>query len=151
MLILSGYCGNSLGAGSVLAPTQSDCSFTCPGNAYEYCGAGNRLEMYQIGGSAVTSSVSSGTASSTAVGSSTILSSSSTASQTSSATGLPSGWKYDGCYSEGTNGRALQNQQADSQTNTVESCISTCIGLGYSVAGMEVGCPPRITVSSLQY
>ncbi len=68
---------------------------------------------------------------------STIISSSSTSSQTSSATGLPRGWKYAGCYTEGSNGRALQYQQPDSQVNSVETCISTCIGLGYSVAGME--------------
>ncbi|KUJ12265.1 uncharacterized protein LY89DRAFT_738058 [Mollisia scopiformis] len=145
------YCGNALSAGSVLAPTQSDCSFTCPGNALEYCGAGNRLEMYQLGASTggstssatATSSVSvvSSSIVSTSISStSTLSSSSSTSSQTSSATGLPPGWKYDGCYSEGTNGRALQHQQPDQdQTNTVESCINTCIGLGYSVAGMEYG------------
>lgn len=139
------YCGNSLGAGSILATNQADCSFTCPGNAYEYCGAGNRLEMYSLSGSSssTTSTASSTsksiTASSTSVASSTSIKSSSTSSQTSSATGIPTGWKYDGCYSEGTAGRALQNQQPDSQTNTVESCIKTCIGLGYSVAGMEYG------------
>lgn len=33
------YCGNSFGAGSTVAPTN-DCSFTCGGDAYEYCGAG---------------------------------------------------------------------------------------------------------------
>ncbi|KAF8862211.1 glyoxal oxidase-like protein [Acephala macrosclerotiorum] len=144
------YCGNSLGAGSILATNQADCSFTCPGNAYEYCGAGNRLEMYSLSGgnstgsgsstiSTASSTSSSITVSSTSVASSISVKSSSSSSQTSSATGLPTGWKYDGCYSEGTTGRALQNQQPDSQTNSVESCIKTCIGLGYSVAGMEYG------------
>lgn len=42
-----GYCGNFLGAGAVLT-VQADCSFTCPGNSLEYCGAGNRLEMYKL-------------------------------------------------------------------------------------------------------
>jgi hypothetical protein len=45
-LIRSGYCGNALNAGSVLA-ALTDCSFVCPGNQYEYCGAGNRLELYR--------------------------------------------------------------------------------------------------------
>ena len=41
------FCGNTLGAGS--SPTaQSDCSMTCAGNAFEYCGAGNRLELYRL-------------------------------------------------------------------------------------------------------
>ncbi|KAE9365731.1 WSC-domain-containing protein, partial [Stipitochalara longipes BDJ] len=39
------YCGNSLNAGSVPAP-PSDCNFPCPGNATEFCGAGNRLNVY---------------------------------------------------------------------------------------------------------
>jgi len=41
------YCGNTLDATSVLAAKQEDCSFTCPGDQYEYCGAGNRLDIYQ--------------------------------------------------------------------------------------------------------
>lgn len=40
------YCGDVLNTGSVLAPV-SDCSFTCPGNASETCGAGDRLDVYQ--------------------------------------------------------------------------------------------------------
>ncbi|KAH8816323.1 putative fungistatic metabolite [Xylogone sp. PMI_703] len=50
---------------------------------------------------------------------------------------LPAGWKYAGCYTEGTNGRALTKQQPGGNTNTVESCVSTCVGLGYSIAGLE--------------
>ena len=41
------YCGNSFAAGSVTAP-DSDCSFLCPGNSLEYCGAGNRLSTYVL-------------------------------------------------------------------------------------------------------
>jgi hypothetical protein len=40
------YCGNSFGAGSVAA-AESDCSFTCPGNGQQLCGAGVRLSTYQ--------------------------------------------------------------------------------------------------------
>jgi len=39
------YCGNSFNAGSVNA-TDSDCSFLCPGNNLEFCGAGDRLSTY---------------------------------------------------------------------------------------------------------
>ena len=42
------YCGNSLNAGSVLVPKQTDCNFLCPGNKLEYCGAGDRLDLYKI-------------------------------------------------------------------------------------------------------
>jgi hypothetical protein len=57
----------------------------------------------------------------------------------SSVTGIPTGWKYDGCYIDGANGRIMQNQQADNQQLTVQSCIATCSGLGYTVAGLEYG------------
>ncbi|KAK4208538.1 WSC domain-containing protein [Rhypophila decipiens] len=39
------YCGNTINTGSV--PTSiGDCSFNCPGNSAEKCGAGDRLNMY---------------------------------------------------------------------------------------------------------
>ncbi|KAH6682060.1 WSC domain-containing protein [Halenospora varia] len=39
------YCGNVINTGSVVTQA-SECSFSCPGNAVENCGAGNRLDMY---------------------------------------------------------------------------------------------------------
>jgi hypothetical protein len=41
------YCGNSWNTGSVNA-SASDCSFLCPGNDLEFCGAGNRLSSYYL-------------------------------------------------------------------------------------------------------
>lgn len=41
------YCGNTINNGSVVA-ALTDCNFVCPGDPYEYCGAGNRLEMYLL-------------------------------------------------------------------------------------------------------
>lgn len=67
----------------------------------------------------------------------TATSSSSTSSAVPTPTGIPTGWKYAGCYSEGTGGRALTQQQAGGAANTIESCINTCVGLGYTVAGLE--------------
>jgi WSC domain len=82
--------------------------------------------MYKIGGSAPSSSTAS-----------VITSTSSSALPT--VTGLPTGWKYDGCYTEGTGGRALSFGPPDSQANSVETCIQACIGLGYTIAGVEYG------------
>jgi hypothetical protein len=104
----------------------------CAGNQYEYCGAGNRLNVYAKNGTVI-STTSSLSSPASATGSTT------TPTQTSAAIGIPVGWNYDGCYSEGINGRALNHQQPDSQTNSVENCINTCVGLGYSVAGLEFG------------
>ncbi|KAK8127746.1 hypothetical protein PG984_008854 [Apiospora sp. TS-2023a] len=39
------YCGTVTNAGSVNA-SESDCRMLCPGNKSEYCGSGNRLNLY---------------------------------------------------------------------------------------------------------
>jgi iron transport multicopper oxidase len=39
------YCGDSTNAGAVLAPT-SDCTMLCANNTLQFCGAGDRLDMY---------------------------------------------------------------------------------------------------------
>ena len=122
-----GYCGNSLNAGSTLA-ALSDCNFVCPGNQYEYCGAGNRLELYLKGGTAVSSTASSkaGTTSTSKVSVST-----------PAATGFPTGWTFQGCYVDGVDGRILNNQQPDNQDLTQQSCVEACANAGYTIAGME--------------
>ncbi len=40
------YCGASLPSTSTPQPA-TDCSFKCAGNSTEYCGAGNRLNIYE--------------------------------------------------------------------------------------------------------
>lgn len=89
MLMLIGYCGDSLNAGSAVAP-KSDCSFACGGNASELCGAGNRLSVYQEGAGGETS----GTTTTPPKSTSTPASPSGPAPQK---TGLPAGWAYAGC------------------------------------------------------
>ncbi|KAI9745866.1 MAG: hypothetical protein M1818_000547 [Claussenomyces sp. TS43310] len=42
------YCGNAILGSNALVSTQDDCSSTCGGNTTEYCGAGNRLNMYSL-------------------------------------------------------------------------------------------------------
>ncbi|KAF8242298.1 hypothetical protein K440DRAFT_591049 [Wilcoxina mikolae CBS 423.85] len=119
------YCDNSLKNGGGPAPDgNTGCNMPCNGNALEMCGGSNRLNMYSFG--AAPSSVSA-SASAT----------SSSASASATASGLPTGWAYSGCYVDGTNGRILATQQPDNAALTIESCINTCVGLGYTVAGME--------------
>ncbi|TAQ87945.1 hypothetical protein B7494_g3730 [Chlorociboria aeruginascens] len=127
------YCGNSLAATSSQA-ASGDCNMLCAGNSTEYCGAGNRLNIYVLNGTTVSS-----TASPTASSSDEPVASSLKSSKSSSsiAINLPTGWKYGGCYMEGASGRALSYEQPDSNTNTIEACINTCSSLGYSIAGME--------------
>jgi hypothetical protein len=113
-----------LQAGSVLA-TTTDCGTLCDGNSSEYCGGGNRLDLY------------SGAATTPTGGNPSTTAASPTSIGTGSATGLPTGWKYGGCFVDNLNGRILSVQQPDNAALTVESCVNTCAGAGYSVAGME--------------
>nr|ABD61575.1 copper radical oxidase [Phanerodontia chrysosporium] len=136
------YCGNSFANGG--APTQlSDCNMPCAANAGELCGGPNRLTVYNFTGSATTTSPPGGgsSSSSSSVSSTTSSTSSSTASSPTGTgvvtSGLPSGWKYGACYVDNAHGRIFQTQIPDSNTLTVESCVHTCAGQGFSIAGME--------------
>ncbi|KAI7392635.1 WSC-domain-containing protein [Hortaea werneckii] len=62
------YCGNTLGVGASVT-LSGDCSMTCADNATQFCGAGNRLTVYQ-NYDFVASSSSSTTSSATQISSS---------------------------------------------------------------------------------
>jgi hypothetical protein len=70
------YCGNSLGAGSVnqtsLVPATSGCDMICTGNALEYCGGPDRLNLYMLNGIISTSISSSSSTSSPTVSTGTL-------------------------------------------------------------------------------
>ncbi|RDL39745.1 uncharacterized protein BP5553_04085 [Venustampulla echinocandica] len=159
------YCGNTLDATSTMA-ALNDCNFICPGNSYEYCGAGNRLELYKLTSAiSSTSSISSSTKSSSSSTAPTSSSSStspteppttstssssvsSTEVSTSSSTSpsasptlhiVPSAgpYKYLGCYTEGEGVRALGSASYPSDTQTIEACAAACAP--YKYAGAEYG------------
>ena len=124
------YCGNTVANGNGPAPDKAaGCSMPCNGDATETCGGSNRINLFKATGTSPSSSAT-GTTTSTAV---------STPTSTGTASKLPAGWKYQGCYQEGSTGRDLMYQQPDSTKNTIESCVNTCVGRGYSVAGTEYG------------
>ena len=132
------YCGNAIANNGPAPDGFTGCNMLCNGNSSEYCGGPNRLDMYTLGAVAATSTTTTTTSATTTPPASSTASST-VSTGTGSATGLPSGWSYQGCYVDGTNGRILANQEPDSQTNTIEACTSTCAGLGYSVSGVEYG------------
>lgn len=99
------YCGNSLASSSAPAPL-SDCSMTCSGNPYEYCGAGNRLELYKLDGAVVPSG------------------------PTQPAT-VSGNWSWVDCYTEGSNGRALSAKAWADDGMTLEKCGQYCQGYRY--------------------
>ncbi|KAI9818427.1 MAG: hypothetical protein M1827_000486 [Pycnora praestabilis] len=103
------YCGNSIANGATLVADQTQCSMTCSGNSSEYCGAGNRLNIYN-------STVNEAPAVVTSVGK----------------------YLSQGCYTEGIGGRALQAASYTNTTGmTVESCVAFCTSKGMPYAGVE--------------
>lgn len=132
-LIASGYCGNSFSAGSVVA-AATDCSFPCAGNSLELCGAGDRLSVYVLNGT-ITSTTTTGSISPT----STTSTGSVSITTNPAATGFPTGWVTQGCWVDGVDGRILSYQQPDQAENTLQLCVTTCAGLGYTIAGAEYG------------
>ncbi|KAH7033113.1 uncharacterized protein B0I36DRAFT_105145 [Microdochium trichocladiopsis] len=94
------YCGNSLAATSTTADL-SDCNMLCSGDQTQYCGAGNRLELY------LTTSVPTPTA--TLIHKPTV-----------------SPYTRKGCYTELENSRALPNSALSNDQMTNEMCASHC-------------------------
>lgn len=116
------YCGNTLGAGSALVEgdrTVNGCNMICNGNQSEYCGGGNRLEMYVFNGSLPDPPLPP-----TPVGGPVNLA-------------TVGNWSYVGCYTEATGGRALTglNNPIPGPQVSIENCTSAC--QGYAYAGME--------------
>lgn len=87
----------------------------CNGNPQEFCGAGNRLDLYASGNN-----------------------SPSVKSKTSAAT-PPKGWQPIGCYSDSVQDRTLSKAEYGIGDMTAELCTSTCAKLGYTYAGTEYG------------
>ncbi|OCL01795.1 WSC-domain-containing protein [Glonium stellatum] len=122
------HCGNSFDNGGGPAPDGSiGCSMACNGNATEICGGSQRLSMYgYVNANGTISTTVSASPNPTP-----------TPTPTPTPADLPTGWSYSGCYVDNANGRILAIQQPDSNIVTIESCISTCSSLGYSIVGLE--------------
>ncbi|KAK2002194.1 WSC domain-containing protein [Colletotrichum falcatum] len=157
------WCGNTL-AGTALPAKAADCSMPCNDNSTEYCGAGNRLNLYQLSAN-LSSSTSTGTMTSTALTSTTstaastaLISTTSTTASTaltsttstttsttptaSSTIGRVGDWLSQGCYTEGQGVRALPARLYANDSLTLEMCGAFCKGNKYFGAeyGRECWC-----------
>jgi len=103
------YCGITLGQGSTLG--QTGCNLPCGGDGSEICGGMSRLSVYRNSTFPVPRVVQS-------VGSLTLR----------------------GCFIDSSNARVLSGYAYSSSTGmSVETCAGTCMGKGYTVAGVEYG------------
>ncbi|KAI9343035.1 glyoxal oxidase N-terminus-domain-containing protein [Zopfochytrium polystomum] len=107
----------------------SDCSFPCTADPTAKCGAGSRLSVFQAAAPITVQP----TPTSTATGGST------TPTNIPQPNNIPTTWAAVGCYTEGTNGRALVGTAiaapAGGMTNSY--CITQCEAAGYTLAGTE--------------
>ncbi|OTA02666.1 hypothetical protein A9Z42_0030630 [Trichoderma parareesei] len=107
------YCGNTLAKSSGEAPLD-ECNMVCAGDASEYCGAGNRIELY-----------------------------STTVTQPPTPTGTlthePTVGPYTlvGCWTEGSGDRALGQKATIDPDMTNEACAEFCSDFRYF--GTEYG------------
>ncbi|KAH6893527.1 hypothetical protein B0T10DRAFT_592516 [Thelonectria olida] len=103
------YCGNSITSTNITDITQ--CSMKCSGDKSSYCGAGNRLSVWQVAKAAKSD------APITAVG--------------GTAT-------YLGCFTDGGDGgRTLSNASFAGSTVSVDTCAAFCRQNSYPLFGME--------------
>lgn len=113
---------------------------TCPGNTFEYCGAGNRLEMYQLW-SNVTLSTSTTT---------TTATTSASAKPTPSHVQVVGPYTFQGCYTEATGMRALTGPPSlvNYTAMTIEMCESHCAQYNSIYFGVEYAgeCKQRIAL-----
>lgn len=104
------FCGNTLHPTSTEAALE-DCSMTCTGNPYQYCGGPNRLELYEAAGAE--------------------------APPAPSQPATVGAWTFHGCMTEATGARALASEALAADSLTLEGCAAFCDG--YRYFGAEFG------------
>lgn len=119
------YCGDSLAATSESA-TLPECNMACSGDDTEYCGAGDRIELY----------------------SSTAAQPTPTATLARKPTVSP--YARVGCYEEVPGGRALTGAAHADDAMTLEMCAAACAGFPYWAAeyGRECYCGRALDAAS---
>jgi hypothetical protein len=124
-------CGNAISNGGAPAPGGiSDCNMLCTGNSSEFCGAGNRLDVYQATGTGGGSGTTTTPATTTAPATTT------TAASGPSHVAKVGAYTWAGCYTEATNGRALTgSSEVNYNTMTVEICAAFCAS--FTIFGIE--------------
>ena len=160
------YCGSAINGGSALVagstPDVTGCNMVCSGNATEYCGGSNRINVYTyvaVASSALpSSSIASSSVASSNIGTSSsittsVISAASSASVISTASSIAptstgpvhvqtvGNYVYQGCWNDtqqDSNTRTLSGfAYFNTSGLTVELCAAQCTG--YAWMGVEYG------------
>ncbi|KAF8311359.1 WSC-domain-containing protein, partial [Clavulina sp. PMI_390] len=125
------FCDSSL-ASSASPIDSSDCGMTCGGDSTQMCGGNYAIDVYSSG-SSNTQTVSGNPTPATTTATTAVV----TAATTSSSPVTPtSSWTDLGCYQD-SDARILTGYSNTASTLTPTSCQNTCVGMGYSYAGVE--------------
>lgn len=172
------YCGNALKDGAAQV-ALGNCSFLCPGDKLQYCGAGVRLDLYKKDDAIVAEPPSTSTSTTTTTTSTsttppstptttsttlvtTTTKATTTTTTTTSASATPTGpivykgntnFTYYSCMSEPSSGKLMDSQVYNNGTHmTVEMCLQVCSK--YTWAGVEYGrecwCGNRLSLDGRQ-
>jgi hypothetical protein len=128
------FCGNTVDPTTAAAPL-TDCDMTCSGNPTQYCGAGNRLELYSNGPVPGTTTAATTTTTSaagtSAAGTTATTSSAAPSSTVPTAPGTVGKFTFVGCQTEATGIRALSAVQLYDPNMTNEMCAAFCSAYTY--------------------
>ncbi|KAL0947951.1 hypothetical protein HGRIS_010580 [Hohenbuehelia grisea] len=122
------YCGTSFANGGKPTPA-ADCNMVCAGNSSEFCGGPARLNVYNYTGTDLPPITVNPPGGGGGGGNN--------APVFPVTSGLPGTWNYSACYVDNAQGRIFGFAADPSPNMTVESCVSTCQGLNFTVAGLE--------------
>lgn len=137
------YCGNALGAGSVLTK-DSDCSMVCVGDSGSYCGAGNRLSVYIKNGTSIQSCSSSSSLSSTT--------SSSSSSKPYTTMTLTTGLSSSSTTNTGVFSSSSTSQSTSvSLSSSSSSSMSTTSSSSSSASPTQTGPAIKPTIGGFKY
>ncbi|KAG6856106.1 hypothetical protein H0H87_007358 [Tephrocybe sp. NHM501043] len=120
------YCGNTIANGGLPTPA-ADCSMLCAGNAQEFCGGPNRLNVYNYTGTNLPPQTGGGGNGGDGTSVFPIT------------TVLPGNFTYAGCWVDNAFGRIFPFEQPADPQNTVPACVATCASKNYTLAGTEFG------------
>ncbi|CAK7205222.1 hypothetical protein SEUCBS139899_007989 [Sporothrix eucalyptigena] len=141
------WVGNTINSGASKAASTA-CTMTCNGNTTELCGGSLLLDVYQFNATAAVSSAKAASTASTSTtltksGASTVTTSKTTSTTSTSTTAAHTtkptvgNWVYQGCYTEGSTGRALAALSETNNEMTYEECAAYCSA--YAFFGVEYG------------